>query len=74
MVRGFFQVPYTNVMMRFNAKPRVDFTYDTQNPGDDSRFVPATIPVLGDPNQGGGCGKRLQKRTSGAASVAPAAK
>jgi hypothetical protein len=53
-LRGFFRVPYTKAMIRFNAKPRVDFTYDTQNPGDDNRFVPALIPVLGDPNQGGG--------------------
>ena len=53
-LRGFFQVPYTKAIIRFNAKPRVDFTYDTQNPGDDNRFVPALIPVLGDPNQGGG--------------------
>ena len=53
-LRGFFPVPYTKAMIRFNAKPRVDFTYDTQNAGDDNRFVTAKIPVLGDPNQGGG--------------------
>ena len=44
-LRGFFPVPYTKAMIRFNAKPRVDFTYDTENPGDDDRFVPAKIPV-----------------------------
>lgn len=53
-LRGFFRVPYTKAIIRFNAKPRVDFTYDTQNPGDDNRFVTALIPVNGDPDQGGG--------------------
>ncbi len=53
-LRGFIPVPYTKMLLRFNAKPRVDFTYDTNNPGDDTRFVPAKIPVEGDPNQGGG--------------------
>src|SRR6185436_1506191 len=53
-MRGFLKIPYTNAMIRFNAKPRVDFTYDTQNAGDDSRFVPALIPVNGDPAQGHG--------------------
>ena len=53
-LRGFFRVPYTKAMIRFNAKPRVDFTYDTKNAGDDNRFIPALIPVTGDPNEGGG--------------------
>jgi TolA-binding protein len=38
-MRGFVRIPNTGVMLRFNAKPRVDFTYDTGNAGDDSRFV-----------------------------------
>jgi hypothetical protein len=53
-LRGFVAVPHTKVIIRFNAKPRVDFTYDTQNAGDDSRFVTAKIPVSGDPDQGDG--------------------
>jgi uncharacterized small protein (DUF1192 family) len=52
--RGFVRIPNTGVMLRFNAKPRVDFTYDTANAGDDSRFVTAKIPVTGDPTKGGG--------------------
>ena len=53
-LRGFIPVPYTKMLLRFNAKPRVDFTYDTNNPGDDNRFIIGKIPVSGDPNQGGG--------------------
>ena len=52
--RGFFRVPYTKAIIRFNAKPRVDFTYDNNNAGDDNRFITAKIPVNGDPDQGGG--------------------
>lgn len=53
-LRGFIRIPNTRVMLRFNAKPRVDFTYDTKNTGDDNRFVTAKIPVTGAPNEGGG--------------------
>ena len=53
-MRGFFPIPYTNVLMRLNAKPRVDFTYDPKNTGNNDRFVTAQIPVTGDPNEGGG--------------------
>ena len=53
-LRGFIPVPYTKALLRLNAKPRVDFTYDTNNPGDDNRFIPAKIPVSGNPLQGGG--------------------
>ncbi len=53
-LRGFVRIPNTGVMLRFNAKPRVDFTYDTGNAGDDNRFITAKIPVSGDPNKGGG--------------------
>lgn len=52
--RGFVPVPNTPVMIKFNAKPRVDATLDNRNAGDDSRFVTAKIPVDGDPSQGGG--------------------
>jgi len=51
--RGFLPIPNTGVMIRFNARPRTDFTYDTKNSGDDNRFIPAKIPVTGDPNAGG---------------------
>ncbi|HVO25681.1 MAG TPA: DcaP family trimeric outer membrane transporter [Candidatus Margulisiibacteriota bacterium] len=53
-MRGFFPIPYTKVLMRLNAKPRVDFTYDPKNTGNNDRFVTAQIPVAGDPNEGGG--------------------
>ncbi len=53
-LRGFIRIPNTKAMIRFNAKPRVDFTYDTKNAGDDNRFVTAKIPVTGAPNEGGG--------------------
>jgi len=52
--RGFFPVPFTRAMIRFNAKPRVDFTLDNNNAGDDNRFIPGKIPVAGNPVQGGG--------------------
>ena len=52
--QGFFPIPNTKVLMKFNAKPRVDMTWDNQNSGDDTRFVTAKIPVDGDPDQGGG--------------------
>jgi hypothetical protein len=52
--RGYIPVPNTPVLIRFNAKPRVDFTYDFSNSGNDDRFVTAQIPVEGDPLKGGG--------------------
>ena len=52
--RGFMQVPNTPVLIKFNAKPRVDLTIDNRNAGDDNRFVTAKIPVDGDPAKGGG--------------------
>ena len=51
--QGYMHVPNTPVIIRFNAKPRVDFTYDLQNAGNDDRFVTAHIPVDGDPFKGG---------------------
>lgn len=53
-LRGFIPIPFTKALLRFNAKPRVDFTYDTVNPGDDNRFITAKIPVSGAAIQGGG--------------------
>src|SRR4029077_9776878 len=52
--RGFIHVPNTPVLIKFNAKPRVDLTIDNRNSGDDNRFATAKIPVQGDPAKGGG--------------------
>jgi hypothetical protein len=46
--RGFIGVPNTPVLIKFNAKPRVDASYDSRNSGDDNRFVTAKIPVSGE--------------------------
>jgi hypothetical protein len=51
--QGYMHIPNTPVLIRFNAKPRVDLTYDTRNSGNDDRFVTAHIPVEGDPFKGG---------------------
>ncbi|MCU0789492.1 MAG: DcaP family trimeric outer membrane transporter [Nitratireductor sp.] len=51
---GFIQIPNTEVIMKFNAKPHLDVTADSGNAGDKYRFVPAKIPVAGDPAEGGG--------------------
>src|ERR1043166_9142264 len=52
--RGFVPIPNTPVLIKFNAKPRVDFTDDPQNTGNSDRFVTAQIPVEGDFFKGGG--------------------
>jgi DcaP outer membrane protein len=52
--RGFIPVPNTPVLIKFNAKPRVDFTWDPRNTGNNSKFVTATIPLDGSPDHGGG--------------------
>jgi hypothetical protein len=52
--RGFVPIPNTPVLIKFNAKPRVDFTDDPQNTGNPDRFVTATIPVEGDFFKNGG--------------------
>ena len=51
--RGFTRIPNTSVMIKFNAKPRTDVTFDTENSGDDNRFVTAKIPVTGQDDKGG---------------------
>ena len=51
--RGFIPVPNTPVLVKFNAKPRVDFTSDNQNSGNPDRFVTAQIPVRGQLGYGG---------------------
>lgn len=45
--RGFIPVPNTPVLIKFNAKPHLDFTDDPQNTGNPDRFVTATIPMEG---------------------------
>ncbi|HEY4256960.1 MAG TPA: DcaP family trimeric outer membrane transporter [Candidatus Udaeobacter sp.] len=52
--RGFVPIPNTPILIKFNAKPRVDFTDDPQNTGNNDRFVTAQIPVDGDFFKGGG--------------------
>jgi hypothetical protein len=60
--QGYMHIPNTPMIIRFNAKPRVDFTYDLQNAGNDDRFVTAHIPVDGDPFKGGdGCSTSTPK-------------
>jgi len=52
--RGFIPVPNTPVMIKFNAKPHLDMTYDNRNAGDDNRFITAKIPVSTEAAYGGG--------------------
>jgi hypothetical protein len=52
--RGFVPIPNTPILIKFNAKPRVDFTDDPQNTGNPDRFVTAQIPVEGDFFKNGG--------------------
>src|SRR6266404_507061 len=52
--RGFIPIPNTQVLIKFNAKPHLDFTDDPQNTGNPDRFVTAQIPVEGDFFKGGG--------------------
>lgn len=52
--QGFIPIPHTGVMIQFNARPRLDLSWDPQNTGDEDRFVTAQIPVEGDPDYGGG--------------------
>jgi hypothetical protein len=51
--RGFIPVPNTPVLVKFNAKPRVDMTSDTKDSGNPDRFVTAQIPVKGQADFGG---------------------
>ena len=52
--RGFIPIPHTVFMLKFNPKPRLDMMLDTENAGDDFRFVTAKIPVEGQSGYGGG--------------------
>jgi hypothetical protein len=50
---GFFPIPNTPVLLKFNAKPHLDVTWDNENPGTKYRFVPAKFPLETDPDFGG---------------------
>jgi hypothetical protein len=52
--RGFIPVPNTPVLIKFNAKPHLDLTSDNRNAGNQNRFVPASFPLEGSPDYGGG--------------------
>ena len=52
--QGFIPIPNTPALIQFNAKPRVDFTSDNRNAGNQNRFVPAQFPLKGAPDYGGG--------------------
>src|SRR5262245_15804540 len=41
---GYVPLPYTPFLVRFNFKPRLDLTVDSQNSGDPYRFVTAKLP------------------------------
>ncbi len=62
--RGFIPIPHTTALIKFNAKPRVDFIFDTGNPGNPDDFVTAQIPVDGDPDKGGGSRFNLSAKGS----------
>ncbi|MBK1789848.1 DcaP family trimeric outer membrane transporter [Persicirhabdus sediminis] len=51
--RGFIPVPNTPVLIKFNAKPRLDFTYDNNLAGSNTRFVPSKFPLEGSADYGG---------------------
>src|SRR6478609_2693570 len=43
--KGFFPIPNTDILVKLNAKPRVDMMEDNRNTGNLDRFVTALIPV-----------------------------
>jgi hypothetical protein len=57
--RGFIPVPNTSFLIKFNARPRVDFMGDTADTGTDFRFVPAKF------NTDGGKGWRFSANANG---------
>ena len=52
--QGFIPVPNTPALIKFNAKPHLDMTIDNKNAGNHNRFVPASFPLQGSPDYGGG--------------------
>jgi DcaP outer membrane protein len=51
---GYLPIPNTQVLVKFNAKPRLDMMEDNRNSGNPDRFVTATIPIEGSAGYGGG--------------------
>jgi hypothetical protein len=47
--QGFIPIPNTAALIKFNAKPHLDMTYDNKNAGNKNRFVPALFPLEGSP-------------------------
>jgi hypothetical protein len=47
--RGFIPIPNTVLMIKLNARPRLDMIMSSTDPGSDFRFVPALFPVEGQP-------------------------
>lgn len=62
--RGFIPVPNTPAFIKFNAKVRLDSTWDNENTGNKDRFTPALIPVEGQAGQGGGSQFNMNARGS----------
>lgn len=62
--RGFVPIPNTPVLIKFNAKPHLDFTQDPQNTGNSDKFVTAQIPVEGDFFKGGGSQFNINSKAS----------
>ena len=54
MYRGFVPIPNTPALIKFNAKPHLDLMSDNKNAGNENRFVPASFPIKGDADYGGG--------------------
>src|SRR5262245_8167733 len=52
--RGFIPIPNTPVLIKCNAKPHLDMIADNKNAGNENRFVPASFPLKGSADYGGG--------------------
>jgi hypothetical protein len=52
--RGYIPIPNTPVLLKFNAKPRLDAVFDDKHSGNSDRFVTATIPTKDSSDHGGG--------------------
>jgi hypothetical protein len=52
--QGFIPIPNTPALIKFNAKPHLDMTLDNRNAGNQNRFVPASFPLRGSDDYGGG--------------------
>jgi len=52
--QGFIPIPNTPALIKFNAKPHLDLISDNKNAGNQNRFVPASFPLRGTADYGGG--------------------